>query len=160
MEPGTTMTIKRFALVGAALSAFLILSPVEAANKFYKWTDDAGVVHYGENPPDPASAQRINVKTGTSSDQEKAISDLEAQRAKAAADANAAAGNAEKSQLEAENEKIKKQNCEIYRQNLGTLKASARIREKDDKGQLRYLTDEEKAAKEKEAEDYLKQFCQ
>lgn len=160
MEPGTTMTINRFALFGAALSALLILSPVEAANKFYKWTDDAGVVHYGENPPDPAKAQRINVKTGTSSDQEKAISDLEAQRAKAAEEAKAGEAGAERSRAAQENAEIMKQNCEVYRQNLGTLKASARVREKDSSGEYRYLTDEEKAAREKEAEDYLKQFCQ
>lgn len=160
MEPGKTMIIERFALFGAAISALLILSPADAANKFYKWTDDAGVVHYGENPPDPAKAQRIYVKTGTSSTQEETVSDQEAQQAKTAENAKATAGNTEKSRIEAENEMIKKQNCEIYRQNLGTLRASARVREKDSKGEYRYLTDEEKAAREKEAENYLKEFCQ
>lgn len=157
MELGTTMTINRFALLGAVLTALVLSSSIQAAGKYYKWTDDAGVVHYGENPPDPGRAVRVNVHTGKPS--ENATEKLEENRAKAEAARDNAANKAGKDKVAEENAEIVKENCEIYRQNLSALKNSARIREKDAKGELRYLTDEEKAERTNAAETYLKENC-
>ena len=64
----------------------------------------------------------------------------------------------EKAETE-ENAKIVKENCEIYKQNLSALKNSPRIREKDAKGEYRYLTEEEKAERTKGAETYIQENC-
>lgn len=160
MELGKTMTINRFAVFGAALATVLVFSTAQAASKYYKWTDASGVVHYGENPPDPGKATRINVNVGSSSEQDKAADALEESRAKAANAGQQAASDPEKEKVAEENARIVKENCEIYRQNLSALKNSARIRERDAKGEYRYLTDEEKAARETSAETYLKENCQ
>ena len=157
MELGTTMTINRFSLLGALLATLVSISSADAAGKFYKWTDDKGVVHYGENPPDTATAQKVNVHTGkASAEAEQAAQDDTATASKSTATPN----DVEESKKVAdENAKIIKQNCDVYRQNLSALKSSPRIREKDAKGEYRYLTDEEKAAREKDAQSYLDTNC-
>lgn len=157
MEPGATMTINRFALLGAVLTTLVLSTSLQAADKYYKWTDDAGVVHYGENPPDPSKAMKVNVHTGKTS--EEAVGKLEENRAKAEVANEKAAEQAQQKNVSAENAKIVKENCAIYRQNLSALQNSARIREKDEKGEYRYLTDEEKNARTQAAETYIKENC-
>lgn len=157
MELGTTMKISRFALLGALLTALVLSTSAQAAGKYYKWTDDKGVVHYGENPPDPSKAKLVNVHVGSSRDE--AVKELDESRAKAEAEKQQAAANAEKGKVSEENAKIVEENCKIYKQNLSALKNSARIREKDEKGEYRYLTDEEKAARENTAETYIAENC-
>src|SRR5690606_14405961 len=112
MEPGITMTINRLAVVAAALSSLLLLTSVEAATKYYKWVDAGGVIHYGENPPDPSKAQVINVHTGTSSDQQQAVDELEKNREKQQEDAKKQAESG-KTSISDENAKIVKDNCDI-----------------------------------------------
>ena len=34
----------------------------------YKWTDENGVTHFGDRQPTGAKAERVNVRSGTSSD--------------------------------------------------------------------------------------------
>lgn len=158
MELGKTMRMNRFALLGAVLTTLVLAPSIEAAGKYYKWVDAAGVVHYGENPPDPSKATLVNVKVGSSRDdtanaQEATPARTETQNPQAATDA-------EKTRISEENAKIVEENCKIYKQNLSALRNSARIREKDAKGEYRYLTDEEKKEREKAAEDYIKANCQ
>ncbi len=37
------------------LAAALLLFPLVAAGEIYKWVDDKGVVHYGDQPPNPGA---------------------------------------------------------------------------------------------------------
>ncbi|MEN8107298.1 MAG: DUF4124 domain-containing protein [Pseudomonadota bacterium] len=47
------------------ICAFLLLSSVSAAGTVYSWTDDEGVTHFSETPPDDAAIEtrRIEVQT-------------------------------------------------------------------------------------------------
>jgi len=139
--------------------SFCFVSAAEAAGKYYKWTDSAGVVHYGENPPDPSKAQKVSVSTGVPSGQPATEEDLEKKQAKLMGDAEAEKEKQDEKTTTEENAKIVKENCDIYKQNLSALKNSARIREKDAKGEYRYLTDEEKAERTKSAETYIQENC-
>ena len=150
MEPGKTMIINRFAVLAAVLTSLLMLSTTYAATKYYKWTDDAGVIHYGETPPDPGKAEQINVHAGKARDPDQKKSDAAMAGGKPADD---------ESDAKKENDKIVKENCSIYKQNLSALQNSARIREKDAKGEYRYLTEEEKQSRIKDAESYIKDNC-
>ena len=156
------MNINRFALLGALLATLVFSGAIHAADKFYKWTDAAGVVHYGENPPDPAKATRVNVRVGS------ATQDAEAEQEKAAVNAGSrveaakedALDEAERANIAQENASIVEENCKIYRQNLSALQNSSRIRERDGKGEYRYLSEEEKSARIETAEKYIKENCQ
>lgn len=151
------MTINRFALLGALLTTLTLSTSLEAS-KFYKWTDESGVVHYGERPPVPSEAKVVNVHVSPAS--EEAEKSPEEKRAALEAAQAKAAEEAARKQTSAENDEIAKENCEIYRQNLSALQNSARIREKDASGEYRYLTEEEKAERTTAAETYLKDNCQ
>lgn len=159
MELGIAMKTYRSAVLAAALVSFCFVSAAEAAGKYYKWTDSAGVVHYGENPPDPSKAQKVSVSTGVPSGQPATEEDLEKKQAKLMGDAEAEKEKQDEKTTTEENAKIVKENCDIYKQNLSALKNSARIREKDAKGEYRYLTDEEKAERTKSAETYIQENC-
>lgn len=158
MELGITMKIKRFAVVAVASLCFM--SAADAGGKYYKWVDDAGVIHYGENPPDASKAQVVNVHTGVPTGTPATEEDLEKKQAKLMGGADAVAEEKKEEKAVAdENAKVIKENCEIYKQNLSALKNSARIREKDAKGEYRYLTEEEKAGRTKAAETYIQENC-
>ncbi len=43
------------AMKGIVLSACLLLFATAAAGEIYKWVDDKGVVHYGDQPPKPGA---------------------------------------------------------------------------------------------------------
>lgn len=152
------MTINRLALLGALLTAVTISPALQAAGKFYKWTDESGVVHYGEKPPVDSKATVINVNVGRASDEAEQSPEAKSAALDAAREKEAA--TAERQRITSENSEIVKENCKIYQQNLSALKNSARIREKDPNGEYRYLTDEEKAERTKAAEAYLQENCQ
>ncbi|HVL02620.1 MAG TPA: DUF4124 domain-containing protein [Dongiaceae bacterium] len=154
------MKTYRSLIVAAALTSFCFLTDAQAAGKYYKWVDSAGVVHYGENPPDPSKAQRVNVHTGVpTSNQPASEEDLQKKQDKLMGDAEKEKGKQEAKTAGEENAKVVEENCKIYQQNLSALKNSARIREKDEKGEYRYLTDEEKGERTKAAETYIKDNC-
>ena len=157
MELGITMKIKRFAVVAVASLCFM--SAADAGGKYYKWVDNAGVIHYGENPPDASKAQVVNVHTGVPTGTPATEEDLEKKQAKLMGDEAADKEKKEEKVESEENAKIVKENCEIYKQNLSALKNSPRIREKDAKGEYRCLTEEEKAERTKGAETYIQENC-
>ncbi len=157
MELGITMKFNRFVMVAVASLCFM--SAADAGGKYYKWVDGSGVIHYGENPPDPAKAQLVNVHTGVPTGTPATEEDLEKKQAKLMGNETAETGAQEKKSVSEENAKIIKENCEVYKQNLSALKNSARIREKDAKGEYRYLSDEEKNERTKAAETYIQENC-
>lgn len=133
------------------------LSTQAYATKLYKWVDEKGVTHYGETPPDLDTATKLNIKTGASSDQADAMEKLEAERkARSEAKAKLPTTNEE---VEAKNREIMKRNCEIQKRNLGQLTANRRIKETDDSGNVRYLTEDDIASRTKEIRTYLQENC-
>ncbi|MDY6922010.1 MAG: DUF4124 domain-containing protein [Pseudomonadota bacterium] len=150
--------IRKTLFLVSALCLFLTLATGAQAGKFYKWLDEDGVTHYGENPPDTETATVINVKSGASSDQQQAIDRLEAQR-KAAADEAKADVPTEEDEIERRNREIMANNCKIQRSNLGQLKANRRVKTTDENGEVRYLDEQEIAQRIKEVQQYLDENC-
>jgi hypothetical protein len=151
------MIKRRLLLFPILLTALLMASPIQAG-KFYKWVDDKGVTHYGENPPDTETASVLNVKSGASSDQAQAIDALEARR-KAANTPNTPSADDKSAVIEQKNREIMAKNCNIQRQNMSQLKANRRVKETNDKGEVRYLNEEEIANRIKEVESYISENC-
>ena len=145
---------------GYCLASILFIATLSTqafATKLYKWVDEKGVTHYGETPPDLDTATKLNIKTGASSDQAKAVERLEADR-KARNDAGSKqpTPNAE---VDAQNREIIKRNCEIQKRNLGQLTANRRIKETDESGNVHYLSEEDIATRTKDIKTYIKENC-
>ena len=152
--------IKQRLLVLTVLLGTLFAATSLQAAKFYKWVDDKGTTHYGTNPPDMDTAVEVSVKSGASSDQQKAIENLESKRA-AAKEAKAQASKSDpQADFEARNKEIMKKNCEIQKQNLGQLQANRRVKETNENGEVRYLEESEIEARIQEVQNYLKENCQ
>jgi len=138
-------------------SAILIsgsISPFSHAGKVYKWTDENGVIHYGDKRPDGAKTETLRVESHSSSvrtspqDQLKA---LEEQKERT---------NMAENELKKEDQ-AKKQTearCEQAKSNLLTIENNARIRIEEN-GELRYMTPKEITAKKDEMSKIVEEAC-
>ncbi|MGB3623938.1 DUF4124 domain-containing protein [Ketobacter sp. MCCC 1A13808] len=151
------MIKQRFLLPVAILATMMLASPLHAA-KFFKWVDDQGVTHYGENPPDTETAQTINVKSGASSDQQQAVDNLEAMR-KSSSETKELSREDKNAEIERRNKAIMAQNCKDQQRNLGQLKANRRVKETGTDGEIRFLDEAEIASRIKEIQTYMAENC-
>ncbi|WP_373002124.1 DUF4124 domain-containing protein [Marinobacter sp.] len=124
----------------------------------YKWTDENGVTHFGDRQPTGATSERVNVRSGTSSDAsgsrqspQERLQNLQEQQA----------GEEEQRQETAADEARRKQreaNCATARSNLEVIDRNARIRVEEN-GEQRYLSEEEIAEKRAEFERMAEESC-
>lgn len=132
-----------------------------AAKNYYKWVDENGVTHYSERKPHDRDAERISVATGRSAAPEAS---------EASSNANSNAGNAasKASQGETPNTAVAAndavdtkdpERCAAARQNLKVLQENARVRLKAEDGSFRFLDENEKAEKAREAQDAINEAC-
>ncbi|MFN3237661.1 MAG: hypothetical protein ACE37D_11460 [Pseudomonadales bacterium] len=160
------MNLNRFltavVLTGSvALTTFVNAEPEE----YYTWVDENGVTNYAERNPEGIDAtfvgrSRAFGRPGAPAEsgpfdrpaEQPASSEPSEIDPDALVDENAAA-------LAAELAETKRRNCEIGKNNLAQLKAFARIRVSDEKGENRILTDEEKAAKTEQARQVIRDNC-
>ncbi len=135
-----------------------LASGYSTAAQYYKWVDESGTVHYSENPPAKSgdNVVKINIKTGKPDSGDKK-SDT----------SNASSDQPEKvqveetlSDVEKRNQEIIRQNCDIHRANLKTMQRAARIRVKNEDGEYSFISEEEKQAKMKAAQEYISKHCQ
>lgn len=142
-----------------------LLNSVEAKQKYYKWKDADGNIHYSESKPSNKAASEVKVNTSrpttipvkndddSDSSQEDTI-------------------NAEKSENEKafdaynEKEKIRveklnnMENCKIAKQNLSNLQQTQRVRKLDPKtGEYTRLDDSQRMSSLNAAKKLIKEVC-
>ncbi len=125
------------------------------AGKVYKWTDESGIIHYGDKHPDGTQTETLRVESHTSSarkspqDQLKA---LEEQQEKASM-----AENELKKEEQAKEQT--QERCEQAKSNLLTIENNARIRIEEN-GELRYMTPQEITNKKDEMSKIVTEACE
>jgi hypothetical protein len=127
------------------LLASLGLSHSALSAKVYTWTDAKGVTHYGERPPADTKAKIINARTGYS----EPVPSPEAIKTQAQAEQTA--------------ETLVQQNperCAAAKKNLDALNNYASIKVKNEKGEMRFLSEEEKATKLAEMQEIANESCE
>ena len=146
----------RFLLVAAAIA---LLSPaLGSADSVYRWTDENGVVHFGDREPVGRAADRVSVKTGTATSSEERKSPQEQLKA---LEENQAERERQQKETAVEEARRKQQavRCDAARANLQAINSNARIRVVDADGEQRYLTPEEIEAKRAEFETIVGESC-
>ena len=145
------------------LSLFCLAGSITLAEtalaKTYKWVDENGVTQYTATPPPEGDFKTIKAPAKPAVDPAKAQSDLEERLEafnKRKEDTEKA--NKEASDLAAKDAEAKK-NCDQAKKNLNLLKTKVRIRYKEKDGSSRYLTDDEREANMKKANDAIKSYC-
>lgn len=125
------------------LAALLAASAAHA--QVYRWVDEQGKVHYGERPPSGAKANPV---------QDKLAAPPGAPAPKAAPDASQQERDFQRRRMEREQQEASeqkaaekaKQQCERERTRLAQLRNVRRIQSGvDEKGNLSYMSDAERA---------------
>lgn len=163
--------------IGLAAAIALAFSATPAlAAKFYKWVDANGVTHYTAEPP-PADAKakagQVRVSGPRATETEEPAADGTAGAATPAPGAAAApsrpadaakakgeAGDKEKDKKPAAGNERYAEKCKRLRSDLQAMEEHARVKESDDKGNVRVLTDEEKNERMDATQRQIKAFCE
>jgi hypothetical protein len=145
---------------------FLVLAftitAADAKQKFYKWTDADGNVHYTETKPEDKTAEEIKVSTAqpkvTASKPEKKEEIKIDTEGKSPEQIEIEKFNAE-SQAKVK-EMQDKANCKIAKQNLATLQKTVRVRRIDpETGESIRMGDEERMQVIANAKKAIKDLC-
>ncbi len=130
--------------------------------KYYKWVDDEGSVHYSARPPRDRPAQLIKVAPEPA--RPAALPASPATPDAMPAPAGSAAEPATDNPANAATARVlaaeAATNCEIARKNLNALNTRARVRIRDDKtGEFRFLTADEHAQWVRDSEAGVRDNC-
>jgi hypothetical protein len=132
-------------VVAALVLAFA--APVQAA-KYYKWTDEKGVVHYTEKPgPGPSTEVSVRSSPAPATDAE----------AEAEAAAAAAGDPAEVDRIT----QLRRQQCERSRTNVALLEGGGAVMNVKDQnaGPEQPMTDAERAERLEISRKFVERFC-
>ena len=155
----SSILMKSFIIATVSMVIFISANAV-LAGKIYKWTDAQGNVHYGSEKPADAEAEKMKVDTSTTGvdtgaealDNLKQQVDDEAERIKEE-------GIPEKPPVPSLPMKEVKKRCQAARQDLATIQSRGQLKERDEKGEVRYVSEEEKQRRIKAAKQQIREYC-
>jgi transposase-like protein len=130
-----------------ALAVLLAVTPA-SAQKLYKWVDQAGKVHYSDQPPpqDARVEKKLEVRTtpagNSASAGSKSAADLDMEFRKRQVQK---AENEQKLAKEADANAEKQRNCTESKNRLAALERGGRITKWGPNGEQQFLSDEEYA---------------
>lgn len=155
-------------LITIVLLATFSLS-THAKENFYKWVDDRGVTHYSQSPPEDnvktkTKAETVTVSTHQPVGSDAAISNLQQNRTEAVKElgkegVKKTGAKAAPDVSKAPNQY--KEECARLKQEVQDLTEKGnRISVKDDKGEVRKLTEEEVTKRLDKTQRSIKALCE
>jgi len=143
----------RAVILAAAVLAFSSAF-ASAGQVVYRWMDDRGNPVNSDRPP-PKGVDYEVISTSSSM-----VRPVDAQEGAVPLEVKPSAGN-QFEPVDASKPKTEKnpEYCTRAKENLATLDSTARIRMRDAQGEVRYLTEEEKQAERKKAQETIKLNC-
>jgi hypothetical protein len=127
-----------------------------AGQVVYRWTDEQGNQVNSDRPP------ALGVEYETISTSSSMVHTVEPDNSAAPPTVNPEEGKETAASPVAEAPASQKnpEFCATAKSNLTQLETHARIRLRDDNGEVRYLSEEEKAVEKQKAQDAIKAFCE
>jgi hypothetical protein len=153
-------------LIGATALVALTSTANAACNGGYRWSETVGgktVIHYTQQPPEGRQSECVQITTGTRSlvnPGEAETSQTAPAAAKPAAGEQAAAAGAAKPKSMQGVPDKDPEKCKQAQDTRSVLDSHARIREKTESGEYRYLTPEEIAEQKSLADESIGVFCE
>lgn len=149
----------RTRIVFLLLLGWVSLAP---ASGVYKWVDEQGRVHYGEKPPARVQAQEMQLKTApvddTPIEDDDAARSDQAQRLLRAYDEERALKK-EQQQKSREEQAKRERNCALARDRVRRYETAGGLYNLDKDGSRRTLSDAERAASERRAQEDVARWC-
>jgi len=124
-------------------------SPLQAG--VYKWVDENGQVHYGEQPGN-AGAEKVTIRQNETT-KPRAIKKDDKKAADKAAEKPAVPEPPKMSKKE------KRKLCNEAKSDLAEIATRGRLREVNEKGEYAYLTDQQKQQRIAAAKKKQRKFC-
>ncbi len=145
-------TLTGLSLVAALLSAAV---PAAADKVYYRWVNERGHAVHSDRPP-PQGVDYEVISTGSAFKRT-----VEADEGAVPPEVEPKPGN-EFQPVEVEPEMPKKnpEYCATARDNLQQLDDRARIRRRDDQGEMYFLSDEQRAEEQQKARDAIEAYCE
>ena len=151
----------------ALIIGLFLLNTVEAKQKFYKWTDADGNIHYSETKPKNQKVSEIKVHTSQPSittnkqnNTEHTDDSENTENTEKSADQQAVDEYNKKEKARAEIQQ-NKSNCKIAKKNLATLQQTTRVRKIDPKsGEYIRMDDSQRLESLAAAKKLIKDVCQ
>lgn len=144
-----------FAALAAAVPGAVLASDI------YKWTDDNGIVHFGDTPSGAASAQIIDLDskpTDPAAVETRVQSRVAARNAAADAEAAALARQPTEEERRAEaRQRVEK--CTLYKNRLQKFVTSRRLYREDENGERVYLDEAESLAARAKVQEQVLEYC-
>ena len=142
----------------------LTIVPVAMAQQtMYKWVDEAGTVHYGENPPEGVDAQPVNISAAKRSSSSTSASNAKAGDAGDEGEKSVAQQRrderAEKAKLAREQDEVLSVACANQRRKLADLVPHTRVIIEEEDGSTRRLDDDERLGMIAEAQEFVDENC-
>lgn len=140
------------------LFALMVLASANVGAGLNKWVDERGKVHYSDQPPAgvEASAMRGAPAPASAPAASKSYVEREAELKKARQSKAEAAEGAAQQQA---NTEVEKANCIAAQQTLRALQQDGRIVEYDEKGERRFVADDERSQRVGTARQEIEKWC-
>ena len=143
------------AIILATATVVIASLSAHAGETFYRWTDERGNPVHSDRPP-PKGVDYQVVSTGSS-----LVRPVEADEGAVPLEIKSRAGNDfEKTDTKKAVIEKNPEYCQRARDNLATLSKNGRIRLRNDKGEYRYIDEEEKAGERQKAVNAIEDFCE
>jgi Domain of unknown function (DUF4124) len=147
-KPETLITV-----VFTALICLSFQSPSYA--KVYKWVDENGQVHYGEQPGN-ADAERVTIRQNETTEPRTIKKDEDDTKDKAENDAATEAPKLVEQKIPA---KEKRRLCKEAKSDIAAINSRGQMREINAKGEYVYLPDEQKQQRLATAKKKARKYC-
>jgi len=147
------------------ITGLLFLTSVDAKQKYYKWTDADGNIHYSESKPENKSVSEVKVSskkpsiTSTKSIDENSSATINNTSTEMSANEKAIDEYNEKEKARVEKYQ-QEENCKAAKQNLATLQKTQRVRRIDPKtGESIRMDDSQRMKALASAKKLIKDVC-
>ncbi|HEX2138653.1 MAG TPA: DUF4124 domain-containing protein [Woeseiaceae bacterium] len=143
----------------AAFLALALTVPAAAlASDIYKWTDEDGVVHFGDRPSGDAASQVVHVSSRPT-DRTAVQARVQTRKDAAAAAAEQASDGPTEEELEAR-ERERAEKCAMYKERLQMFLTSRRLYREDENGERVYLDEQETLAARADVQEQVLEYCE
>lgn len=138
------------------LGLLITLLQAPAMAGIYKWVDENGVVHYGEQPAD-ANAEKVEIRSNDTTQTRKIPLKSEAEIA--AEEERKKAAEEKKAREPKIPASEKRRLCKQARHELEVINSRGRLREVNKKGEYVYLPEEDRQKRIARAKKDIRKYC-
>lgn len=146
-------TLIKCTLSAVCLAASLNIMNTAAGEVYYRWVDDRGNPTHSDRPPPKGTDYEV-ITTGSNFKRE-----VDATEGAVPLEVKPEPGNEFDVVKESTEVKKNPEYCARAQDNLAQLDTRARIRARNEQGEVRYLSEEEKAAEREKAQEAINIYC-